>query len=90
MKVYVTKYALTSNVFTVEGSLAGDEGKYFAEEKSRGGGLFLTVGKDCFMSRAEAVLRVDDMRVRKIASLRKQISRLEKLIPESLMPNEAL
>lgn len=88
MNVYVTKYALSNGVTIAEGELI-DSGKYFKERTAiTGRGMFLRVGRDCSLTRTEAVLRVADMRTKKLAALRKQMKRIEALSAEERVPQE--
>jgi hypothetical protein len=80
MKVWITKYALTTGIFEVDGELfardtavsyrRGTSG-YSYPEYARGGEWQRTPEL--------AILRANEMRVAKIASLKKQIAKLEKM-----------
>ena len=75
MKVWITKYALSQGIFAVEGDPVGD-------------GLFRPAGewhhyhgegKEWHRTLESAVARAEEMRKAKIASLAKQIRKLDKL-----------
>lgn len=58
MKYYVTKWALTKGIFTIEGELWSRKGSsdYISETGcTPGSGHFLKLGKEVFATRAEAV-----------------------------------
>lgn len=79
-KIWITKYALTTGVFCVEATLfLGDgmaryrrEGSHFDEYAHR-------EGRDWHRTEAAAKARVEALRRKKIASLKKQIAKLEAL-----------
>ena len=77
-KVWVSKYALTKGVYeeNVEiGNTWGHDEIAFPLGTCFG----LTVGKSCFYNRKDAELKAAQMRAAKIASLKKQIAKLEQL-----------
>lgn len=78
MNVYVTKYALSLGI--IERELVSEKGT-MAEVKWPGGmnGVFYLHGKDWHRTRVEAVAHAEKMRLKKVASLRKQIAAMEKL-----------
>ena len=78
MKIYVTKYALTDAIYEIEAETGHDPTlvrarltKDHFEQYFHKGEYFLTI--------EEAMAGVEDMRTKKIASLKKQIAKLEKL-----------
>ncbi len=74
MEIWVSKDALT------DGIQHFDEGAYLAlGVASAGNHYFRREGRDWHRTRKAAVARAEKMRDDKIASLRKQIERLEKL-----------
>lgn len=87
MKTYVTKYALSDGCTLEEGELWGDHGKYFSPAGRKH--HMLIVGRDCFVSRADAVARVAEMQAKKLVSLAKQAAAIKKLHPEEIVPMEA-
>ena len=81
MKAYVSKYALTGGVSEVEGAIVtGTSGtKYFKPVGQRYTHPLLTVGKDVHETREAAVEAAEFLRARKLASLRKQIAKIESI-----------
>ena len=82
MKAYVSKYALTGGVSEVEGEIVtGRSGtKYFKRAGKRyTNHQLLTVGKDVHETREAAVEAAEFLRARKLASLRKQIAKIESI-----------
>lgn len=73
MKLFITKYALTNGIEEVEGTL--DRG--CASTHDRFTRYFY--GNDWHLTREKAITRAEQMRVSKIASLKKQITKLEGL-----------
>lgn len=79
MKFYITKYALSQGIKTAEAQECGDD---MIEERGAAGGYtqyFHGEGKEWHRSREAAVKRAEEMRKKKIESLFKQISKLEKM-----------
>jgi hypothetical protein len=76
MRAWVTKYALTAGVQLVEGDSSDGMLTY-----RTGKGRFMQFAHkgEWFDSEAGALARADEMRHRKIASLKKQIGRLDSL-----------
>lgn len=76
MKVYITKYALTKGIYEAE-----------AEESNNFPGMITTKdysyfhgeGKDWTRTKETAIVRAEEMRLKRIESLKKQIEKLEKL-----------
>ena len=81
MRAYVSKYALTGGVSEVEGAIVtGTSGtKYFKQAGQRYTHPLLTVGKDVHETREAAVEAAEFLRARKLASLRRQIAKIEEL-----------
>ena len=78
-KVFITKYALTSGIKEMETEIYKSEFNnqdYYVRD---GSFSFHYIGKDAFTEKSEALKKAEDMRKKKIASLRKQIDKLEKL-----------
>ena len=75
MKVYITKYALTKGIEEMD--TTGPEGDLAVRDAV----LYHRVYRppNWHWVRASAVARAEQMRLKKIASLRKQIAKLEKL-----------
>jgi hypothetical protein len=86
VKVWITKYALTTGIFEVNGEPIQDGAtiKYRRASSSSSfrSGFILPEyahGKDFHETPELAILRANEMRVAKIASLKKQIAKLEKM-----------
>lgn len=76
-KVYLAKYALSSGITEVE---VNDKYNNSDEYAFLNGciGLFY-FGKDIFHSKEEAIKKAEEMRIKKIESLKRQIKKLENL-----------
>lgn len=77
-KVFITKYALTEGIKEIETDIRRNEVRNY-EYVSYGNYSFFYIGEDAFTDKSEALKKAEEMRIRKIASLRKQIEKLEKL-----------
>lgn len=76
MKVWITKYALTRGIQEVEAEHRGDD-----VVLPKGDGFWGVIAKPHWHeSREAAVARAEEMRRKRIETLRKQIARLEKLM----------
>ena len=71
--IWVTLYALSSGI---RKGVAEPRGQYW---KIRGDHAFYTLGKDAFETEAEAIADAGKRRDKKIASLKKQLAKLESL-----------
>jgi len=78
MKVWITKYALTSGIQEREGDDCGD-GMIQCHPIKEFGYTEYFHGKDWHTSHASAVTQAQAMRLRKILSLEKNIERLKAL-----------
>ena len=77
-KVFITKYALTEGIKEIETDIRKNEvGNY--EYVLYGNHYFFHIGSDAFTDKSEALKKAEEMRQKKVASLRKQIEKLEKL-----------
>jgi len=76
MKVWVTKYALTKGILEVEVDSPVEDERMV---RASGGWTTYYHKPDWHMTKAEAVARAEEMRTKKLASLRKQAAKLEKL-----------
>ena len=85
MKRYLTKYALTEGVQFVEMEDCTKYGNGMWKFSEHG----FAHRDDSQATRQEAVKRVAEMKAKKLASLRKQIAKLEKLDPEQIVPKES-
>ena len=83
-KVWVTKYWNTQGVFTLEADVGASGYAYIEEtDESVSYGLH---PPDYGPTRAEAVGQVQKKKAAKIASLRKQIAKIEAIDPEEAVP----
>lgn len=81
MKIFVTKYALTQGILVMEAEQknehlvlipAGNNGvNFFCSQYFHRG--------EWFKTREEAIVKAEDMRQRKLRSLQKQITKLQKI-----------
>jgi hypothetical protein len=77
MKFWITKYALTTGILEVNGEKHRDTTICYRRD---GGGYYEYAHGTDFHERPEmAIQRANEMRVAKIASLKKKITKLEKL-----------
>lgn len=78
--VYITKYALTTGISHVLARVVKDTNGQMIEVKM---GVHIVYfhgeGKDWHRTKESAIERADEMRMKKITSLRKQIKKLESL-----------
>jgi len=76
-KVYITKHALSTGIEKVDTKLYkyAIDGRYWIVE----GYNCYYIGKDAFTIESQAIEKAEEMRIKKIASLKKQIEKLEKL-----------
>ncbi len=75
MKVWITKYALTQGVREASGSIYYRSSNYLKAD----GFPWLITKPDWHATKKEAIARAEEMRQKKILSLKKQIAKLEKL-----------
>lgn len=78
MKVWITKYALTTGVFTRSVEDCGDG--MVADRSSSFSAHYLGEGRDWHRTRASAVKRVEAMRAAKFKSIEKLIAKLNESI----------
>lgn len=78
-KVFITRYALTSGIKEVKTEIHKSTFKDCPNYVRDNAYSFYYIGKDAFLDKSEALNKAEDMRKKKIASLRKQIEKLEKL-----------
>lgn len=74
MRIFATKYALTAGIQEVEGEISSN-GLFC--ENGLYGRFFHGEGRDWHRTREAAVRRANQMRIAKIASLKKQLAKLE-------------
>lgn len=76
VKIYVTKYALSKGIEEVEPNIEiCEDGKQYVSH----GWAQRRLGQDCFTDRADAVADAEKRRIERIASLKKQLAKLEAL-----------
>ena len=75
MKIYVTKFALTRGIFSIEGQICDD--RDVMEDVSSPARATIYLKPDWHETREEAVAQAEVMRKRKIASVKKQLDKLE-------------
>lgn len=80
-KVWVTKYALTDGVFAVDAEIESELPRTAFVRGDRARGICDTCyhGKEWHLTRSCAIEQAERIRVKKIASLQKQIAQLEAL-----------
>lgn len=77
MKAYITKYALTSGIIQTEGEITSN-GALF-DMRASVPIYYHGEGKEWHRTKKEAIARAEEMRQKKIASLKKQIDKLERM-----------
>ena len=75
MKVFVTKYALTVGIDEIEVNAKVTEGGAITFRSNDGWHVYLSKG-DWHHTKEQAVEKAEDMRIRKLKSLDKQIKKL--------------
>lgn len=79
MKVYVTKYALSSGIYQDD----MEHSPSFPGMVTKGLQHFHGEGREWHRTKSSAIKRADEMRHKKIASLKKQIAALEAAVFKS-------
>lgn len=74
MKVWITKYALTQGILEVEAKDLGDDMIKTVEKYPS---YYSKEGRDWHRTKESAISKAEEMRQKKIASLKKQIEKLE-------------
>lgn len=76
-KVYITKYALSTGIEKVDTELYKSpiDNRYYTKVYYNR----YYIGSEAFTVESQAIEKAEEMRVKKIASLKKQIEKLEKL-----------
>lgn len=77
MKVFITKYALTIGIYEIEAE--GTQQSGMISDSNNPYTYYHTEGKDWHRTREAAVKRAEEMRTKKIASVKKQLTKLEKM-----------
>lgn len=75
MKVWITKYALTQGIIEADG-VRTSQGIYI---KNSGLNTDYFYGSDWYFDKESAIKKAEEMRQKKIASLKKQIEKLEEM-----------
>lgn len=78
-KVFITKYALSGGITEFDADIRYPDYAPYGIFNSGQWGQLLRLGSDAFLTRDEAVADAEKRRVKKIASLQKQIAKLEKV-----------
>lgn len=77
-KIFITKYALTKGIIEKEADIHSfRDGSKFAHIRGEFTGYKMTV--DAFYNYESAIQRAEEVRKKRIVSLKKQIEKLEKL-----------
>jgi len=72
--IYVTKYALTTGIFTAQGEQSSDDSFFF---KSEGSGFTnFARGNDVHLTEEAALARAEEMRIAKLKTLDKQMKKV--------------
>lgn len=78
---WVTKYALTTGIDMVEAEWCNDISESMISYGAEGGRMGLTAhGKDWHRTPEAAIARAEEMRAAKIAAMRKQLTKLERMV----------
>lgn len=77
MKVWITKYALTAGILAAEGELSERNAGTFIYKSKPRELLNFVHGNDWHTTESAAFNRAEEMRQKKIASLKKQIKKLQ-------------
>jgi hypothetical protein len=80
IKVWVVKFALTKGIYEIEANVCDTDpsGNMIAEKGNVYGGYLHGKGRQWCGTREEAVMVAEKMRSAKIASIKKQLAKLEK------------
>lgn len=76
MKVWITKYALTSGIIETEAEECGDD-MVRVHNNTFCDSYYHKEGREWHRTKESAVAKAEEMRKKKIASLQKQIKKLE-------------
>ncbi len=77
MKVWITKYALTKGILEEEGEVSKNNADYLMVKDYCQD--FYEEGNEWHKTRESAIKKSEEMRLKKIESLKKQIEKLEKM-----------
>ena len=82
IRAWVTKYALTTGVFVVDAEVCADVSDTMIAFRRHGSSWDeYAHGKDWHRTREDAMVRVEEMRAKKIKSLEQQLATLKALSP---------
>ena len=78
---YSTKYAISEGIVEIDDSLCrlSTSGNYVVVSMNGGYQQCLSIGRDMHNNKQDAIKRANEMRERKIASVKKQLLKLEKM-----------
>ena len=83
MKVWITKYALTDGIIEAQqisgSTYDGKEYAFFVGKNSQYIAHFYIPYEELFWDKNSAIVKAEEMRQKKIASLKKQIEKLEEM-----------
>lgn len=80
MKVWITKYALTDGIIEAKSDTqTQNKEKVFAFWNNDEFGIFYPSKGELFYDKESAIQKAEEMRQKKIASLKKQIEKLEEM-----------
>lgn len=83
MKVWITKYALTDGIIEAEHvpgvTEDGKEYAFFVDENNQINAHFYIPYEELFWDKNSAIVKAEEMRQKKIESLKKQIDKLERI-----------
>lgn len=78
MKIYITKYALTTGILEAEAEYTPSEKLVFIKENGDSMRTYYSYG-DYSFTLAEAIGRAEEMRTAKLLALNKQVSKLSNI-----------
>ena len=78
MKVWITKYALTNGIIEAEAEPCGFD--IISASWDNGTRCTNLYWEECYLSKKFAIKKAEEMRQEKIASLKKQIKKLEEMM----------
>lgn len=79
MKIWISKYALSGGITEHECDPPAEGGTYVRLGEPFAMFVYFTLGRDAHTTREEAAKAAEAARVKKIASVRKQLAKLEAL-----------
>ena len=85
-KAWVTRYALTDGIWIGEADSCAESPNVIGFNREKPLGILYVIGNDWHRTEEAAIKRAEEMRTRKIASLRKQIAKLEAMTFDKKAP----